>query len=325
MKNMKKNILLIPFVAVLALMFVGFASAEFLTDKYDGDVIVELNGVIISLDDNLASFAGDVVPIKVTFIARANSSDVRVEVGMYDGRDDVDATTGRFNVVDGKKYTKLLSLKLPSDFDGELDEMTLSVEIYDADHNTDDYDEDYRVSMQRESYELDVLSVDYRSKVDAGDVFPVSVVVENNGYEFAEDNFVVVSIPALGISARGFIGDLDSIEDYDNDNHEEDSVQKTVYLEIPEDAESGVYEMEVVVYNDDSKTTVGKLIGVSGVEPEDDTDVIDDDNADKPSASASVVALTVVLVIIFVVLLAVLVVLLTRKEAPIEEVETSYY
>ena len=43
------------------------------------------------------------------------------------------------------------------------------------------------------------------------------------------------------------------------------------------------------------------------------------------SVSASVVALTVILVIVFVVLLAVLVILLTKKEKPIEEVETSYY
>jgi len=318
MKNMKRNILLIPFVAVLALMFVGFASAGLANNVY-----VELNGEEIGLNDNLASFAGDVVPIKVTFTAGEDADDVRIEVGMYDGRDDVDAVSNRFNTVDGKRYTKLLSLKLPSDFDGELDEMTLSVEIYDADHDTDDYDEDYRVSMQRESYELDVLSVDYPSKVSAGDVFPVSVVIENNGYDFAEDNFVVVSIPALGVSARGYVGDLDSSEDYDHDNHEDDATQKTVYLEIPADAETGVYEMEIAVYNDDSKTIVGNLIAVDGVDPaDDDAEVLD---GEKPAASASVVALTVILVIIFVVLLAVLVVLLTKKEKPMEEVETSYY
>lgn len=316
---MKRKILLVPFIAVLALMVVAFASADLAEDVY-----VEFNGEMIGLDDNLASFAGDVVPVKVTFTAGENASDVKIEVGMYDGRDDVDASSKRFNVVDGKKYTKLLSLKLPSDFDGDLDEMTLSVEIYDADHDTVDYDEDYRVSMQRESYELDVLSVDYSSKVSAGDVFPVSVVVENNGYEFVEDNFVVVSIPALGITTRGYIGDLDAIEDYTNDNHEEDAVQKTVYLEVPADAVSGVYEMEIVVYNDDSKTITGKLIAVDGVETVDDTEVLEDDDSAEET-STSVVALTVVLVIIFVVLLAVLVVLLTKKEAPIEEVETSYY
>ena len=95
-------------------------------------------------------------------------------------------------------------------------------------------------------------------------------------------------------------------------------------MQIPADAETGVYEMEVVVYNDDAKTVVGKLIAVDGVELEEETEVLEDDT-EKESASASVVALTVVLVIIFVVLLAVLVVLLTKKEAPIDEVETSYY
>ena len=315
---MKRNILLVPFVAVLALMFVGFASANLASNVY-----VEFNGEGIGFNDNLASFAGEVVPVRVTFTAGEDADDVKIEVGMYDGRDDVDAATGRFNTVQGKRYTKLLSLRLPSDFDGELEEMTLSVEIYDADHDTADYDEDYRVSMQRESYELDVLSVDYASKVFAGNVFPVSVVVENNGYEFSEDNFVIVSIPALGISVRGYIGDLDAIEDYGNDNHEEDAIQKTVYIEVPEDTESGVYEMEISVYNDDSKTITGRLIAIDGVDAEDDGIEVADD--EKSSASASVVALTVILAIIFVVLLVVLVVLLTKKEKPIDEVETSYY
>ena len=48
-------------------------------------------------------------------------------------------------------------------------------------------------------------------------------------------------------------------------------------------------------------------------------------NVVSTSVATSIVALTVILVIIFVVLLAVLIVLLTRKEKPMEEVETSYY
>jgi len=324
MKNMKKNILLVPFVAVLALMIVGFASAGVF------DITeVEIDGVSLDGHDsssNAGFMAGDMVPVRVWFAVESfadNQSDVEIEVE-FDGYDQTEVVSQDFGYAEsGIEYrSKIFNLRIPGDVDDKLENTVLYVKV----SSRDGKDEvEYRINLQRESQNLDVLAVDYSSKVVAGDVFPVSVVVENNGYGFAEDNFVVVSIPALGISARGFIGDLDATENYDNDNHEEDALQKTVYLEIPEDAESGVYEMEVVVYNDDSKTTVGKLIGVSGVEPEDDTDVIDDDNVDKPSASASVVALTVVLVIIFVVLLAVLVVLLTRKEAPIEEVETSYY
>jgi len=100
-------------------------------------------------------------------------------------------------------------------------------------------------------------------------------------------------------------------------------LQKVVYLSVPADAESGVYEMEIAVYNEDSKTITGKLIAVDGVDSADDAEVLEGEDAGE--TSASVVALTVILVIIFVVLLAVLVVLLTKKEATIDEVETSYY
>ncbi|MFH1522096.1 MAG: hypothetical protein ABIF18_04015 [archaeon] len=402
MKNMKRNVLLIPFIAVLTLMVVGFASANLATG-----VVVKLNGEDILTGNELVSFSGDVVPIKVTFAAGESSSDVKVKVSVYDGRDDVSVSSGRFDIVSGKIYTKLLSLRLPSDIDSELDEMTLSIEIYDVDYNTVNYDVDYQVSMQRESYSLDVLSVDCSSKVSAGEVFPVSVVINNNGFNQADDNYVVASIPTLGVSSRGYAGDLSPVDDYQGNDGEEDSVYRMVYLKIPENAEAGVYEMEVVVYNDDTKTVVTQLISVDDststsvlaamknqdlnagetvtydliiVNSADDVKVfniktvsgdvlsvsapsvitvgpdtsetvsvtvkaandaavgtytfsVDVDgkqtvfgaNVVEGSVSTSVVALTVVLVIIFIVLLAVLVVLLTRKEKPIDEVETSYY
>jgi hypothetical protein len=87
MKNMKRNMLLVPFVAVLALLVVGFASAGLANN-----VQVELNGESIGLNGNLASFAGDVVPVKVTFTAGEDAEDVKIEVGMYDGRDVFEAS-----------------------------------------------------------------------------------------------------------------------------------------------------------------------------------------------------------------------------------------
>jgi len=402
MEKMKRNLFLIPFVAVMTLMIVGFASAGLANS-----VNVEFNGEDISYDNELVSFADDVVPVKVTFVAGEDSSDVKIRVSVYDGREDISASTGRFNVVAGKKYTKLLSLEIPSYIDDELDEMTLSVEIYDADHDTDDYDKDYKLSVQRESYDVEILSIDYSSRVSAGDIVPVSVVVKNNGYDRLDDTYVVASIPALGISARGYVGDLISVEDYDDYEDEEDSMPKTVYLKIPESVNSGVYELEIEVYNKDVGLVATKLISVGDlastmvlaaaknkdlnagdtvtyelviVNSADDVKVFNIDavsgdalsvsvpsvvtvgpdssetvaitvsaasgvaigtytfsvsvdgeqtvfgaNVVGESVSTSVVALTVVLVIIFIVLLAVLVVLLTRKEKPIDEVETSYY
>jgi len=399
MKNMKRNVLLIPFVAVLTLLIAGFASAQLATN-----IETDFNGVELGGFTTMAGSVGDVVPIRVTFLADASAKDVKVKVYMEGHRDDVSTKTDRFDIEDGVAYTKLLSLNLPSDANDLSEEYTLYVEIVSKDDRSD---AEYNITIQRESYTFEVLSVDYSSNVVAGDVFPVSVVIKNTGYNRMDDTYVVVSIPALSVSTRGYVGDLIPTEDYIDYDDEEDSIYRTVYLKIPAGADSGVYEMNVEAYNDDAETVVSKLISVGGststvvlaavknqdlnagetviydliiVNSADDVKVfnlnsvsgsvlsvsvpsvvtvgpdasktvqvvvsassdaevgtytfsVDVDgeqtvfgaNVVGGSVSASVVALTVILVIIFVVLLAVLVVLLTKKEKPIDEVETSYY
>ena len=397
---MKTKALLVPFFVAFALLLVSFVSAGNLAT----DVETRFNDVSLGAGVTMAGMVGDNVPVKVTFEATQDMSDVKVNVRIEGHRDDVEASTSRFNIIDGITYTKLLSLEMPSDLDDLDKEFTLYVEIVSADDRTE---KEYSVRIQRESYELDVLSVDYNSQVSAGDVLPVVVVVKNTGYERADDNYVVVSIPALGVSSRGYAGDLIPTEDCDDDCDEEDSVLKTVYLQIPANAVAGVYDLEIKVSNSDSSTVVRKLINVDAdastmvlatVKTQDmkagetktydlvvvnsgedvkvfniqavsssaltvsvpsvvtvgpkssatipvsvtaskDAEVgtytfsVDVDgeqvvlgaNVTGGSVSASVVALTVILVIVFVVLLVVLIVLLTRKESPIEEVETSYY
>jgi uncharacterized membrane protein len=58
------------------------------------------------------------------------------------------------------------------------------------------------------------------------------------------------------------LGDLVSTESCDDNCDEEDSVQKTVYLKMPENAEAGVYELDVTIYNKESESTVSRLIKV---------------------------------------------------------------
>ena len=72
MKNMKRNILLIPFVVVLTLAIIGFASANIVTS-----VNTDFNGVTLSSGTTMAGSVGDVVPVRVTFNALKNVSDVR--------------------------------------------------------------------------------------------------------------------------------------------------------------------------------------------------------------------------------------------------------
>jgi len=318
MKNMKRNLTFMSLLAVLV-MTIGFASAL-------GDInTVEFNGVDLNSTTNMsvAVSPGEVVPVWVQFTASGDASDVTIEVEIK-GRNGVSVSRELSDIEAGTTYPVLLSLELP-----ETDDLSEVFTLYvTVASNTKEVVEtfDVQIKVQRESFTLDILSVDYSSQVEAGDIIPVSVVAKNVGYNRADDNYVVVSIPALGVSTRGYAGDLVPVEDYAeyDSGSEEDSVFKTVYLKIPSDALSGVYEVKVAVYNDDTETVVTKLISVEGEEAS-DSDVIPLDGEDDSEVSTSIVALTVVLVIIFVVLLAVLVVLLTKKEKPIDEVETSYY
>lgn len=267
-----KKTFLIPFIAVLALLMVSFVSA----DDLIGDVAVEFNG--IPLEDfgmTMAGFTGETVPVRVAFEATTDAEDVRIKVWIEGSRDDVEARTDRFNIVDGSVYSKLLSLELPSELKDTQKEFTLHVSISSA----DGYDSgEYTIMMQRGSYDFEILSVDYDNEVSSGDSIPVMVVVKNLGMQDLDDGYVVVAIDELGISKRGYLGDLASTEDctiseddfdddqitIDCDSDDEDSVQKTVYLQIPDNAENGVYEMTVRVYNGDTSTIVRKLIKVEG-------------------------------------------------------------
>lgn len=259
---MKAKTFLIPFMAVLALFLVSFASASAVATIESvtfNDVEVDANGAV-----DIAAFAGEVVPVRVTFTANADSEDVRIRAEVYDGRDSTEDVTGRFNIVDGNVYTKLLSVKIPSNLDEQTKDLALEVKIFDANFENDNVIVEYVVKVQRESYEFDILSVDYDSVVGAGESVPVAVVIKNAGFERSNDGFVTVSVPALGISAKSYFGDLIPTEDYVGYEDEEDSVLRVLYLNVPESAAAGTYNVVVTAYDSDSETTLTRAIQVEG-------------------------------------------------------------
>ena len=253
MENMKKTLLILFFV-VLTFLLVGVVNASELTSNLETRFnSVALNGNDVSVP------VGDTVPVRVTFTANQNASDIKVKVSIEGLKEDVQVSTPRFDLIEGKTYTKLLSLELPSSINDRTKDITLYVEIVNTNERTE---KSYPVTIQRDSYELDILSIDFNTQVSAGEVFPVSVVIKNTGYNRGDDNYVVASIPSLSVSSRNYAGDLIPLEDYNGYDDEEDSVNKVVYLQVPENAPAGVYELTVIVYNDDTETEVTKLINV---------------------------------------------------------------
>jgi len=256
METMNNKVLLIPFLVVLTFLLVGFVNADELATG--GNLNTEFNSVVLGGNDVSVS-VGNTVPVRVTFTADKNASDVKVKVSVEGLKEDLSESTQRFDLIAGKTYTKLLALEIPSSIKTQTKEITLYVEVV----NTNDKSEDnFDITIQRDSYELDVLSIDYNTRISGGDVFPVSVVLKNTGFNRLDDNYVVASIPALGVSSRNYAGDLIAVEDYQGYDDEEDSVNKVVYLQVPEDAPEGVYELVVKVYNSDTVTEVTKLISV---------------------------------------------------------------
>ncbi len=397
MKNkMKSQKLLIPVFAIVVLCMVSFVSASDLANV--ATLTTEFNDVTLGSGVDLVIDSD--AEVEVIFTAIKDASDVEVEVEVMDESDTIYVG----DIITGKTYRKTLSLESLTGIDELTEQYTFYVSVF---NNVDKTELSYTITVQRESYELSILSADYSTQVLAGDVFPVSVVLKNIGYHRADDVYVEVSIPELAISTRGYVGDLVPLDDVED---EEDSQEATVYLEVPESADAGVYTVVVKAYDRDGETeaVVQKLISITEtaatriIAPDGNQDltagesatyeVVVINNGDnvktvplvtvsgsalvvsapalvtvnphssetvaitvaqsedaevgtytftadingkqvvmtanvvgKGSMSNSMVALTAVLAIIFVVLLVVLVVLISKKDKPVEDVETSYY
>ena len=258
---MEKSILvsIIAVFAVLTLMTFVNASTGSLSTSW----AVSVNGAEAQ---PFGIEAGETVPIKVVFRATENASDVVVKASIDGFRSEISDKTERFQLVEGSVYTKYLSLELPSDIDSAEEDLTLRIRIFDR---TNSDENEYTINLQRESYKLVTLSATVPDQATAGSVIATDVVLKNLGAHKLEDVFVTVRIPDLGISTKSYFGDIDPFDEdevasdlREADRH--DSVEKRIYLTIPENAKAGVYTVEVEASNVDSSTLVKKSIVISG-------------------------------------------------------------
>lgn len=245
-----KNKILTIFCLVIAVSLLPLINAETLNLS---DFSVEVNGVDIS-SQKLTLFAGDDVAVKVVFKALEDASDVRIKVELGDEF----TKTGKFAIINGNTYTKLLSLKVPENVDPS-EEYTLSIKIYT---NDKEYEEKYTLNIQRNSYEVKILDVDFDNVVKAGTTLDINVVLKNVGYEELEDLFVIARIPALNIERKAYYFDLTPKDD--SDNEKEDSGERVIKLRIPENVASGVYDIEIIAYNSETKMSVKKKVVIEG-------------------------------------------------------------
>lgn len=211
--------------------------------------VIEVEG--INVLNNPSVVAGETVAVKVSFTALADATDVKVKVELDGDKVNVDAMSTPFDVELGKTYTKTLNVEVPFELkDVPSDSLTLDVTIGDGD--LESVYENLILNVQRPSYNPVVKSVSVSQSINAGETFPVDIVLKNMGYNDLNDVYVTVGISDLGVKKTAYFGDLVAIENNTNDNNDEtDTVSGRIYLEIPYTAKAGVYSLQVEVKNDD--------------------------------------------------------------------------
>lgn len=277
MRMNTKNILVSFQAIVIALLLVVTVSATNIDLADPSNVIIKVDG--IEVNNDVAVIAGETVDVKVYFTSIQNATDVRIKASIEGDKLDVSEVTSSFDVEEGKRYSKTLTLKVPYELKDVLsDDLGLSVKIWNGDYKTE-YDNDNIVlRVQRPTYNADVKSVNVPQNIEAGDNIPVDVVLKNIGYNDLNDVYVTASISELGLKETSYFGDLVAIECDEDDNavenygididrkcNEDDqsTMSGRLYLEVPYSVKDGIYTLEVEVTNDDATSKITKQITVS--------------------------------------------------------------
>jgi len=272
-----KKLLVSLSLAVLAIFMVATVSASSglvydlgnnNTDSYSvtgltDTAVIEVDG--INVLDSPSVVAGEYVVVSVEFTALVNATDVVIEVELDGKGADSEVVSKSFDVEANRTYKKSLKIEVPSELKDEIsDEISLDVKINGEDSDGDDVETEFEniaLNVQRSSYNPEVKSVTVAQSVEAGETFPVSVVLKNMGYNELEDTYVTVAISELGVYKTAYVGDLVNLEDEacENDDDDcDDTVSAELYLKVPYGVEAGVYTLEVSVNNDDVDYVVTK-------------------------------------------------------------------
>jgi len=252
---MQKKALFAFIVAILAVTFVAtFASALDI-----GTPVVKVNGLRAD-NGNIAVVAGETYPVVVQFTSASNANDVEVFAWIQGER--ADRVDREFiDLVAGNVYKSKLSVTIPEKVEAE-EELTLYVRV---ESDAGNWEDTYTLQAQRQDYNIEVLLVEMDSEAKVGSNVAINVVLKNMGRHEAEDTMVKVEMPELGISKTSYFEDLAVTDTCDSDGEcdTSDSRERRIFLKLPEEAQTGIYEVVVTAYTDDAKTVVSKALKVT--------------------------------------------------------------
>lgn len=275
-KTMEAKTILVSFLAVLATLFVVSSVAA--ADIASG-INVKVNDVTVydgsSTNADFGIEAGQTLDVQVTFKALEYDSDVQITVTLDGHRVNVDASSAFFDVEKDRTYTRTVTLKVPNELKDDLsNDANLNVEIDGNDYSTKVTDDDDIVlRVQRQSYNVDIKSVNVDQTLKAGTSFPVEIVLKNTGYNNLDDVYVTAKIATLGVQKSAYFGDVVAVECNNDDDgidlignsdseitrscneDDQDTATGVLNLALPFGTKAGTYTLEVTVKNEDTTST----------------------------------------------------------------------
>ncbi len=263
-------------LTVLALFLVSLIPASTMATYNEIDNIyineVEINGVKTGTMGKISPiYAGDNVNVKVFWSSTdGNYSpfDVKINIEL----DDEEQNTEFFTVRPTWSDSETFVFSLPEDMDSK--EYTLFIELED-DNGNKEYYNDIILDVINQKHLVEIYDVNfpYGLEVSAGQTFLTSVGVKNIGHENEEDVKVTLTIPELGLYQRSQKFDLFTeqyVESNESDDDDEYKMYKDLFVNIPSNTVSGVYEVVVKVdYDDETVTQTYSLVIGAGAVPED--------------------------------------------------------
>ena len=258
-KTMSQKNLLVLLVALFAIaMTVQSVSAQ--TRNLGQITVVEVNGIPVEELD-FGQFAGETIELRIGFNVESQAPDVKV-IARISGSGGSESESERFEAFPNRTYSRIVDLKIPSDLGEDLQEpRTLYVRIESEDGR---YTEKaIPLEIQRRSYNIEILNVEMQSEVKAGGTLEIETVLKNIGYIKADDVFLRVRIPELGLETKTFFQDLyPNDNDYDEDRR--DSKIGRTYLKIPSNVAPGLYTVQLEAFNGDSFAQLERRVLVVG-------------------------------------------------------------
>ena len=255
-----KNYMVFFLTVMSVLLLVSTVSAAIATPA---NVAVKVDGTYTDYSTAIAVEAGEVISVSVYFDATNNDTDVRVEAEIEGEKVDTSSMTKSFDVEDGVSYKKSFTIEVPYELKDEVsDVLSLEIELDGKDDKTTLIS--IPLNVQRPTYNIDVKSISASNTVEAGETFPVEIVMKNVGYNDLDDLYVTAGIAALGMEKTAYFGDLVSDEwNYKSKDDETDTVSGILYLKVPYSAEAGIYGIDVEVTNDDMTVKAVEQIAVN--------------------------------------------------------------